>query len=48
MKNNSLFEMDGLVILANTPYIRVTEEILNIQLLLKSEELMLKKQKLLL
>ncbi len=25
MKNNSLFEMDGLVILANTPYIRVTE-----------------------
>ncbi len=48
MKNNSLFEMDGLVILANTPYIRVTEGILNIQLLLKSEEIMLKKQKLLL
>ncbi len=48
MKNNSLFEMDGLVILANTPYIRVTEGNPNIQLLVKSEEIMLKKQKLLL
>ncbi len=48
MKNNSLFEMDGLVILANTPYIRVTEGNPKHSIAFKSEEIMLKKQKLLL